>query len=275
MSPRSQRARSCVVRLDLAGHGGSGNDRKTWSLDGFDGDIRAVVNAAGVDRFTLVGHSVSGTVALATARVLGDRVTGVVPVDSVLDVDAHLPGQTRAAVVGQIRNNYREFIEEQLPILMPKHPEPEVFERVRADAMAKDPDRAATILESVFATAKTSRWTTSRCRLSTPTAAPSRSTTTARTHRSSTRASSQAPGTGSCSTNQSSSRAPCAKSSSRSSPEERSVVPAERALIPLTPCVAWLCAVPLIRHRSATIRIGAGFQASSSPSWPVSPFPQQ
>ncbi|MEO7033169.1 MAG: alpha/beta hydrolase [Polyangiaceae bacterium] len=76
-----------VVRLDLAGHGGSGSDRKTWSLDGFVGDIRAVVNAAGVDRFTLVGHSASGTVALATARELGDRVAGVVPVDSVLDVE--------------------------------------------------------------------------------------------------------------------------------------------------------------------------------------------
>jgi len=140
-----------VVRLDLAGHGGSGTDRKVWSIDSFASDIRAVVKAAGVDRFTLVGHSASGTIALETARELGDRVTGVVPVDSVLDVDAHVSAETRAAVVGKIRTEYRDFIEKQLPNLMPKNPDPKVVARVRADAMANDPDRTATILESILA----------------------------------------------------------------------------------------------------------------------------
>ena len=140
-----------VVRLDLAGNGGSGTDRKTWSIDGFVGDIRAVVNAAGVDRFTLVGHSMSGTIALETARELGDRVTGVVPIDSVLDVDAHMPAEARAEVLGKMRADYRNFIDKQLPNLMPKNPDPKVVARVRGDAMAADPDRTAAILESLFA----------------------------------------------------------------------------------------------------------------------------
>jgi pimeloyl-ACP methyl ester carboxylesterase len=140
-----------VVRLDLAGHGGSGNERKTWSIDGFAGDIRAVVNAAGVDRFTLVGHSMSGTIALETARELGDRVSGVVPIDSVLDVDAHMPAEARAAVLGQVRADYRNFMDKQLPSLMPRNPDPKVLARVRSDAMAGDPDRTAAILESIFA----------------------------------------------------------------------------------------------------------------------------
>jgi pimeloyl-ACP methyl ester carboxylesterase len=140
-----------VVRLDLAGHGGSGTDRKTWSIEGFVGDIRAVVEAAGVDRFTLVGHSISGTIALETARELGDRVTGVVPVDSVLDVDAHMSPETRAEVLGKIRADYRDVIEKELPNLMPKNRDPKVVAWVRADAMAEDPDRSAAILESIFA----------------------------------------------------------------------------------------------------------------------------
>ena len=140
-----------VVRLDLAGHGGSGSDRKAWSIDGFVGDIRAVVNAAGVDRFILVGHSMSGTIALETARELGDRVTGVVPVDSVLDVDAHMVAETRAQVLGKVRADYRDFIDKQLPNLLPKNPDPSVVARVRGDAMAMVPDRAAAILESIFA----------------------------------------------------------------------------------------------------------------------------
>jgi pimeloyl-ACP methyl ester carboxylesterase len=140
-----------VVRLDLPGNGASGTDRKTWSIDAFVGDVRAVVNAAGVDRFTIVGHSMSGTIALETARQLGARVTGIVPVDSVLDVDAHMPAEARARLSSQIRADYRNFIDTQLPNLLPKNPDPKVVARVRADAMASDPDRTAAILESVFA----------------------------------------------------------------------------------------------------------------------------
>lgn len=139
-----------VVRLDLAGHGGSGADRKAWTVESFAGDVRAVVNAAGVDKFILVGHSMSGTVALETALELGDRVTGIVPIDSVLDVDAHLPSETREAILGQVRTNYAAFIEKQLPALMPNDPDPRVVARVRADAMAGEPYRQATILESLF-----------------------------------------------------------------------------------------------------------------------------
>ena len=139
-----------VVRLDLAGHGGSGTDRKAWSIEGFAGDIRAVVNASGVDTFTLVGHSISGTIALETARELGHRVTGVVPVDSVLDVDAHMPPEVRAMVLGKMRANYRDVTEKELPNLMPKNPDPTVVARVRADVMAEDPDRSTAILESIW-----------------------------------------------------------------------------------------------------------------------------
>jgi len=139
-----------VVRLDLAGHGGSGGDRKVWSVEAFAGDVRAVVDAAGVDRFTLVGHSMSGTVALEAARELGDRVTGVIPVDSVLDVDARMPAAVRADVLSKMRGDYRGAIETQLPLLMAKHSDPRVVARVRGDALAVPPERATAILEAIL-----------------------------------------------------------------------------------------------------------------------------
>ena len=140
-----------VIRLDLAGAGGSGADRKTWTIEAFAGDIRAVVDAAGVDRFTLVGHSISGTIALEAARELGERVIGVVPIDSVIDVDAHMPAQARAEVLRAMRADYRNFIDTQFPKLLPKNPDPRVVARVRGDALAADPARTAAILDSLFA----------------------------------------------------------------------------------------------------------------------------
>ena len=35
-----------VVTLDQAGHGESGKDRKTWTVDGLAGDVQAVVKAS-------------------------------------------------------------------------------------------------------------------------------------------------------------------------------------------------------------------------------------
>ena len=140
-----------VVRLDLAGHGASGTDRKTWSIESFAGDIRAVADAAGVDKFTLVGHSMSGTIALETARELGERVMGVVPIDSVLDVDAHMPPEMRAEVVAKMRADFRNAMEKQLPSMLPKNPAPNVVARVRADALAMDPERTAAMLDALFA----------------------------------------------------------------------------------------------------------------------------
>jgi len=139
-----------VIRLDLAGNGRSGANRKTWSIENFVSDIRAVLNATGVDRFTLVGHSMSGTIALEAARQLGERVTGVVPIDSVLDVDAHLPTELREKVLADLHADYRGFIEKQLPSLLPPNPDPKVVARVEADALAGEPARTAAILESLF-----------------------------------------------------------------------------------------------------------------------------
>jgi pimeloyl-ACP methyl ester carboxylesterase len=74
----------------------------------------------------------------------------VVPVDSVLDVDAHLSPETRAAAIAKLRTDYRGVIEHELPNLLPDSADPELVARVRADAMAADPARSAAILDAVF-----------------------------------------------------------------------------------------------------------------------------
>lgn len=71
-----------VVTLDLAGHGLSGVTREGWPLMAFGTDVQAVVERLGLERVILVGHSMGGPVALEAARLMPDRVLGVVAVDS-------------------------------------------------------------------------------------------------------------------------------------------------------------------------------------------------
>mgnify|MGYP001597132606 CR=1 FL=1 len=71
-----------MVRIDLAGHGESGRERKDSTIAAFGGDVAAVVEKLGLKKVILIGHSMGGPASVEAARRLGDRVTGVVGVDS-------------------------------------------------------------------------------------------------------------------------------------------------------------------------------------------------
>src|SRR5215207_9678852 len=57
-----------VVALDLAGHGESGLGRTDWDLPAFGDDVVAVVDAVGIQRAVLVGHSMGGDAVVFAAR---------------------------------------------------------------------------------------------------------------------------------------------------------------------------------------------------------------
>lgn len=76
-----------VVTLDLAGHGISGADRRDWTVDAFGEDVVAVVDRLSLGRVVLVGFSMGGGVTLEAAERLGERVLGVVFVDTFKDPD--------------------------------------------------------------------------------------------------------------------------------------------------------------------------------------------
>ena len=75
-------ARHRLVAIDLAGHGESGAGRDSWTMPAFGADVAAVVDDLGLDDVVLVGHSMGGDVIVEAALLLGDRVRGLVWVDT-------------------------------------------------------------------------------------------------------------------------------------------------------------------------------------------------
>ncbi len=71
-----------VVSIDLAGHGDSSADRVEWTMASFGDDVIAVIDALAASDVVLVGHSMGGNACLEAARRLGDRVRGIVWVDT-------------------------------------------------------------------------------------------------------------------------------------------------------------------------------------------------
>lgn len=137
-----------VVALDLAGHGRSGHGREDWTVERFAEDVAAVVRALELEHVVLLGHSMSGTITVQAARVLGPRVELLVPIDTLNDVEWDLPPEVWAQFFGGLRADFPSAVEGFFRgmLFAPSSP-PEVVARVLAEARAADPRRAVPMLE--------------------------------------------------------------------------------------------------------------------------------
>lgn len=113
-----------VVRLDLSGHGDSGHraggygDGAVWLEE-----VHAVLAASGTHEAVLVGHSMGGRIALASAVARPQGVLGVIALDSVLRA---VPVSARAGWHPERRPRVRATLAEALGRfrLAPAQPDP-------------------------------------------------------------------------------------------------------------------------------------------------------
>jgi pimeloyl-ACP methyl ester carboxylesterase len=140
-----------VVTLDLAGHGRSGRGRKDWTVAAFAQDVRAVVEPLGLKKVLLIGHSMSGNVILEAARAMPDRVVGLIPVDTLLDVDQQPKPEEVAQFLAALHADYgaavRGFARQWL---FAENGDPVFAERVMADILTLPPDISIAILERTW-----------------------------------------------------------------------------------------------------------------------------
>lgn len=95
-----------VVMLDLAGHGHSGMARKTYSMASFGEDVRAVTEAAGGRRVILIGHSMGGSVIAEAARLMPQRVIGVIGIDTLENIEYALTKEKFQEMVGPLEKDF-------------------------------------------------------------------------------------------------------------------------------------------------------------------------
>jgi len=138
-----------VVTLDLAGHGRSGRTRTDYTMTAFGQDVKAVADALKLDRMVLVGHSMGGQVILEAARLLGDRVVGFVPIDTLLDVEYRDDPKEIDTMTEKMKADYKgttsDFIRKYL--FAPSTP-PAVAERIIAQTTGFPPAIAVSALRN-------------------------------------------------------------------------------------------------------------------------------
>ena len=95
-----------AVALDIRGHGRSEPPKDgNYTIAAMSGDVAAVVDTLGLDQFVLVGHSMSGGVALAYAGAHPDRVVGLVLLDPIGD-GKQIPAAEAKAYLSGFETSY-------------------------------------------------------------------------------------------------------------------------------------------------------------------------
>jgi pimeloyl-ACP methyl ester carboxylesterase len=135
-------ARHLLVAIDLAGHGESGIGRASWTMPAFGDDTVAVVEQLGLERVVLVGHSMGGDVVTEAALRLGDRVAGVVWVDTYPTLDEVTTAEELDAFAAPFRRDFAGHTRQFVRGMFPPTADPALVERVAEDMASAPPDVA-------------------------------------------------------------------------------------------------------------------------------------
>lgn len=140
-----------VVTIDLPGHGESGLDRKDWTIESYGDDVKTVVAKLNLKRVVLIGSSMGGPIAVEAARRMPDRVVGIVPVDTLQDVEQKVSPEQLEAVFKAMEADFKAanatlmsqyFFSPTTPLA--------VKDRILADINSRPPATAIAILRGVF-----------------------------------------------------------------------------------------------------------------------------
>jgi pimeloyl-ACP methyl ester carboxylesterase len=142
-----------VVAINLAGHGASERNRTDWSIGNYGEDVATVVRQLQNRQIVLVGHSMGADVALEASRRIGDRVIGIIAVDSLKSIG--LPPMRPQEIDRQLAPFRDHFIEATrdyvTKTMFEKGADPTFVQKVAYDMSLEPPQVAVPSLQSLLA----------------------------------------------------------------------------------------------------------------------------
>jgi 3-oxoadipate enol-lactonase len=108
-----------VITPDLRGFGASDKPEGDYGMAALADDVQALLDALGLDRVVLGGHSMGGYVALRFADAHPDRLAGLILVDSRAEADTPEGRQRRDAAAARVgKEGGPAFLDEFVPNLV-------------------------------------------------------------------------------------------------------------------------------------------------------------
>ncbi len=80
-----------VVTIDLAGHGKSGNNRNTWTIEQFGQDVIALIKVLQLKNIILIGHSIGADAILEAAVLYPQPIIGFIAIEAFKNAGIPMP----------------------------------------------------------------------------------------------------------------------------------------------------------------------------------------
>ncbi len=140
-----------VVAVDLGGHGQSGLERQTWTIEAFGEDVKSVVEKLGLTEAVLVGHSMGGKVIIEAARLMPGRVIGLIGVDTLQDMESSTFSQEQIdGLTAPMRENFEVTMTAFVRGMFPADADTILVARVAADMASAPPEVALSALQETL-----------------------------------------------------------------------------------------------------------------------------
>ncbi len=127
-----------VVWLDLAGHGDSETDRQEFTMPAFARDVKAVSDKVDTKKIVLVGHSMGGPIVIEAAKLLGEKVIGIVAVDAFYTPLASVPEKMKMAFLEKLKKDYPLALKETVGSMFVPGADPDLVNSTYQSMLAAD-----------------------------------------------------------------------------------------------------------------------------------------
>jgi len=139
-----------VVTLDLAGHGHSGMNRIRYSMRSFGEDVRAVAETTGSRSVILIGHSMGGSVIAEAARLMPDRVIGLIGIDTLENIEYPMTEKESAAMIAPLKQDFPTASRQFVKGMISSRTDPQLREWILSDMSAAPPAVALSAMDEML-----------------------------------------------------------------------------------------------------------------------------
>ncbi|MFC1573438.1 alpha/beta fold hydrolase, partial [Candidatus Eisenbacteria bacterium] len=139
-----------VVLLDLAGHGHSGSTRSQYSMKAFGEDVQAVVEATGSRQVILIGHSMGGSVIAEAAKLMPNRVIGLIGIDTLENIEYSMTRKELDQMIAPLKSDFRTGSQQFVKEMISPSTDPLIRDWILSDMSAAPPAVALSAMHEMM-----------------------------------------------------------------------------------------------------------------------------
>jgi len=122
-----------VITIDLAGHGNSSLGRRDYTMLSFAKDVKAVIEKDNINKVILIGHSMGGGVMAEVARLIPEKVVGLIGIDTLQNVAEKVQQNTIDDMVKPFEADFQNAMQAFVLPMFPEGTDGGLISWVKAD----------------------------------------------------------------------------------------------------------------------------------------------